>query len=134
LRKSKKSVFRHRLLQSEVSLHTSHNRHALPTPNHFHLATENIPPSLLDAQPDLARTADAHDYTLVHAAASHGHADLVRALVGRHWADAHAVDETALLQQCSARRLFSMMWIGPPEQEPPRKGLRQLSALPFGIT
>ena len=51
--------------------------------NHFLLAADNSPEllPLLRADPSVARHQDEHGYSLVHAAASYNHLDLLRALV-----------------------------------------------------
>ena len=53
-------------------------------PNTFLLAADNSPQllPLLRSDPPLARQQDDHGYSLVHAAASYNHLDLLRALVG----------------------------------------------------
>lgn len=53
------------------------------SPNQYLLAADNHPDllPLLRANPHLASEQDEHGYSLVHAAASYGHLDLLRALV-----------------------------------------------------
>ena len=54
-----------------------------PKQNHFLLAADDSPAllPLLRQSPDLASDQDDHGYSLVHAAASYNHVDLLRALV-----------------------------------------------------
>ncbi|KJX94747.1 ankyrin repeat-containing protein [Zymoseptoria brevis] len=49
--------------------------------------------SYLQTHPDLALKQDAHGYSLVHAAASYGHTDLLRALVKEYNVDPNIKDE-----------------------------------------
>ncbi|SMY20197.1 unnamed protein product [Zymoseptoria tritici ST99CH_1A5] len=49
--------------------------------------------SYLQTHPDLALKQDAHGYSLVHAAASYGHTDLLRALVKDYNVDPNIKDE-----------------------------------------
>lgn len=64
-------------------------------PNPYILAAEN--PSalltLLRSNPAIASCQDEHGYSLLHAAASYGHADLLRALVGEFNVDVNLLDE-----------------------------------------
>ncbi|KAI9876274.1 MAG: hypothetical protein M1830_006891 [Pleopsidium flavum] len=64
-------------------------------PNLFLLAADNstslLP--LLRADPSLASTQDAHGYSLLHAAASYHHLDLLRTLVDELHADVNIEDE-----------------------------------------
>lgn len=52
-------------------------------PNQYIMAADNRPDllPLLRAQPELARQQDDHGYSLIHAAASYNHLDLLRTLV-----------------------------------------------------
>jgi hypothetical protein len=49
--------------------------------------------STLSSHPSLASAADAHGYSLLHAAASYGHVDLLRALVQNYSVDPNLLDE-----------------------------------------
>ncbi|KAL4868310.1 hypothetical protein BDV12DRAFT_103728 [Aspergillus spectabilis] len=64
-------------------------------PNPYILAADN--PSavlaLLRSDPSIASKQDEHGYSLLHAAASYGHADLLRALVRDFNADVNLLDE-----------------------------------------
>jgi len=48
---------------------------------------------LLRSKPSLAATQDGHGYSLLHAAASYNHIDLLRALVGEFRVDVNLTDE-----------------------------------------
>lgn len=63
--------------------------------NLFTLAAENSPRllSLLRSQPGLASSQDAHGYSLVHAAASYNHLDLLRTLLSEFHVDVNIRDE-----------------------------------------
>lgn len=52
-------------------------------PNQYIMAADNSPAllPLLRANPEMAREQDEHGYSLIHAAASYNHLDLLRALV-----------------------------------------------------
>ncbi|KHN98607.1 ankyrin repeat-containing protein [Metarhizium album ARSEF 1941] len=65
------------------------------TPNTFLLAADNSPAllSLLRENPTLAAAQDEHGYSLVHAAASYNHLDLLRALVLEFHVDVDVKDE-----------------------------------------
>ncbi|KAI9928648.1 hypothetical protein ASPWEDRAFT_168621 [Aspergillus wentii DTO 134E9] len=64
-------------------------------PNPYILAADN--PSalltLLRSNPSIASGQDEHGYSLLHAAASYGHRDLLRALVQEFHADVNILDE-----------------------------------------
>ncbi|PWY81867.1 hypothetical protein BO70DRAFT_362304 [Aspergillus heteromorphus CBS 117.55] len=64
-------------------------------PNPFILAADN--PSavltLLQSNPAIASGQDDHGYSLLHAAASYGHIDLLRALVKEYGVDVNLLDE-----------------------------------------
>ncbi|KAL2835794.1 hypothetical protein BJY01DRAFT_66472 [Aspergillus pseudoustus] len=64
-------------------------------PNPYILAADN--PSavlaLLQSNPSIAFNQDDHGYSLLHAAASYGHIDLLRALVQQHNANVNLLDE-----------------------------------------
>ncbi|KAI5293836.1 hypothetical protein KEM52_005131 [Ascosphaera acerosa] len=64
-------------------------------PNIFILASDNSPAllPLLRQNPALASSQDEHGYSLLHAAASWGHADLLRALVREFHVDLRLADE-----------------------------------------
>lgn len=64
-------------------------------PNVLILAAENSPQLLptLRSNPSLASTQDEHGYSLVHAAASYNHLDLLRALVEEFHVDPNIKDE-----------------------------------------
>lgn len=64
-------------------------------PNPYLLAADNSPdlPPLLRSDPSLASAQDEHGYSLVHAAASYNHLDLLRALVREFGADVNMRDE-----------------------------------------
>lgn len=49
--------------------------------------------SLLRQNPSIASDQDAHGYSLLHAAASYGHIDLLRALVNEYHVDVNLLDE-----------------------------------------
>jgi len=64
-------------------------------PNPYLLACDN-PTALLDllrSNPEIASCQDEHGYSLLHAAASYGHADLLRALVKEFNVDVNLTDE-----------------------------------------
>lgn len=67
----------------------------MATPNPYLLACDN--PSalieLLRANPTIASCQDEHGYSLLHAAASYGHLDLLRALVKEFNVDVNLLDE-----------------------------------------
>ena len=64
-------------------------------PNIFTLAADNSPQLLpiLRSNPSLASAQDPHGYSLVHAAASYNHLDLLRTLVHEFQADPNIRDE-----------------------------------------
>ncbi|KAJ6445512.1 ankyrin repeat-containing protein [Purpureocillium lavendulum] len=66
-----------------------------PSQNPFLLAADNSPAllPLLRENPDLASAQDEHGYSLIHAAASYNHLDLLRALVQEFKVDANLKDE-----------------------------------------
>ncbi|KAI9749275.1 MAG: hypothetical protein M1835_001573 [Candelina submexicana] len=63
--------------------------------NPFLLAADNSPqlPPLLHSNPSLASSQDTHGYSLVHAAASYHHLDLLRALVNDFGVSVNIKDE-----------------------------------------
>lgn len=64
-------------------------------PNPYLLACDN-PSALLEllrANPAIASSQDEHGYSLLHAAASYGHIDLLRALVKEYNVDVNLLDE-----------------------------------------
>lgn len=67
----------------------------MSAPNPYVLAADN--PSavleLLRSNPSIASNQDDHGYSLLHAAASYGHIDLLRALVKEFHADVNLLDE-----------------------------------------
>ncbi|KAF4122375.1 uncharacterized protein GMORB2_7367 [Geosmithia morbida] len=65
------------------------------TPNPFLLAADNSPEllPLLRKNPSLAPSQDEHGYSLVHAAASYNHFDLLRALIAEFKVDVDLKDE-----------------------------------------
>ncbi|KAL5585089.1 hypothetical protein FOVSG1_014478 [Fusarium oxysporum f. sp. vasinfectum] len=67
----------------------------MATPNPFLLAADNNPTllPLLRENPALASSQDEHGYSLVHAAASYNHLDLLRALVREFNVDVDLKDE-----------------------------------------
>src|SRR6478735_11436939 len=67
----------------------------MATPNPFLLAADNNPTllPLLREKPALASSQDEHGYSLVHAAASYNHLDLLRALVREFNVDVDLKDE-----------------------------------------
>lgn len=67
----------------------------MTTPNPYILAAENSPSliPLLRSNPSLASAQDDHGYSLLHAAASYGHLDLLRALVNEFKVDVNLKDE-----------------------------------------
>ncbi|CAM1507391.1 Fc.00g070320.m01.CDS01 [Cosmosporella sp. VM-42] len=66
-----------------------------PTPNPYLLAADNNPAllPLLRENPALAASQDEHGYSLVHAAASYNHLDLLRALIREFHVDVDLKDE-----------------------------------------
>ena len=64
-------------------------------PNPLILAADNSPQLLpiLRSNPSLASTQDEHGYSLVHAAASYNHLDLLRALIHEFHVDPNIKDE-----------------------------------------
>lgn len=64
-------------------------------PNAYVLAADNPSAvlSLLSQNPSIASQQDEHGYSLLHAAASYGHADLLRALVKDYNVDVNLLDE-----------------------------------------
>lgn len=64
-------------------------------PNPFLLAADNSPQllPLLRSNPELASSQDEHGYSLVHAAASYNHLDLLRALVNEFHVSVDLKDE-----------------------------------------
>ena len=69
----------------------------MATPNPLILAAENSPKllPLLRSNPSLASLQDKHGYSLLHAAASYNHLDLLRALVNEFHVDVNIKDEDA---------------------------------------
>ena len=67
----------------------------MPIPNVFILASDNsadlLP--LLHSNPSLASSQDEHGYSLLHAAASYNHHDLLRTLVGDFHVNVNITDE-----------------------------------------
>ncbi|KAL2756469.1 hypothetical protein ACRALDRAFT_2105262 [Sodiomyces alcalophilus JCM 7366] len=65
------------------------------TPNPYLLAADNSPAllPLLRENPALASAQDEHGYSLVHAAASYNHLDLLRALIREFKVDVNLKDE-----------------------------------------
>lgn len=69
----------------------------MATPNPLILAAENSPQllPLLRSNPSLASLQDKHGYSLLHAAASYNHLDLLRTLVNEFHVDVNIKDEDA---------------------------------------
>ncbi|KAL8895876.1 MAG: hypothetical protein Q9192_003393 [Flavoplaca navasiana] len=67
----------------------------MSTPNVFILASDNSPQllPLLHSKPSLALSQDEHGYSLVHAAASYGHHELLRTLIRDFQVDVNIKDE-----------------------------------------
>ncbi|KAL8872796.1 MAG: hypothetical protein Q9198_007144 [Flavoplaca austrocitrina] len=67
----------------------------MSTPNVFILASDNSPQllPLLHLKPSLALSQDEHGYSLVHAAASYGHHELLRTLIRDFQVDVNIKDE-----------------------------------------
>lgn len=67
----------------------------MPTPNVFILASDNSPEllPLLRSNPSAASSQDEHGYSLLHAAASYNHHDLLRTLVNDFHVDVNITDE-----------------------------------------
>ena len=67
----------------------------MASPNPLILAADNNPQLLpiLRSKPHLASTQDQHGYSLVHAAASYNHLDLLRTLVNEFHVDSNTTDE-----------------------------------------
>lgn len=66
-----------------------------PQPNPYILAADNPAAvlSLLQSNPSIASNQDEYGYSLLHAAASYGHIDLLRALVKDYHVDVNLIDE-----------------------------------------
>ncbi|KAI9036147.1 ankyrin repeat protein [Aspergillus affinis] len=64
-------------------------------PNPYILAAENPAGllNLLQSNPSIASSQDEHGYSLLHAATSYGHIDLLRALVNDYKVDMNLLDE-----------------------------------------
>lgn len=89
----------HPTLKPDTALHTPSVRlthsHIMAPANPYLLACDN-PTALLDllrSNPAIASSQDEHGYSLLHAAASYGHVDLLRALVKEFNVDVNLVDE-----------------------------------------
>ncbi|KAL8724046.1 MAG: hypothetical protein Q9181_007009, partial [Wetmoreana brouardii] len=67
----------------------------MTNPNVFILASDNSPQLLpiLHSNPSLASSQDEHGYSLLHAAASYNHYDLLRILVDEFHVDPNLQDE-----------------------------------------
>ena len=67
----------------------------MSTPNVFILASDNSPQllPLLHLKPSLALSQDEHGYSLVHAAASYGHHELLQTLIRDFQVDVNIKDE-----------------------------------------
>ena len=67
----------------------------MSTANPYTLAAENSPRllPLLRSQPSLASSQDAHGYSIVHAAASYNHLELLRTLISEFNVDVNMKDE-----------------------------------------
>lgn len=67
----------------------------MPNPNPYLLAADNSPDllPLLRSDPALASAQDEHGYSLIHAAASYNHLDLLRTLVQEFKVDVNLKDE-----------------------------------------
>jgi ankyrin repeat protein len=67
----------------------------MPQPNLYILASDNSPSllPLLRSSPSLASSQDEHGYSLLHAAASYSHLDLLRTLVQEFHVDVNLADE-----------------------------------------
>ncbi|KAF2771717.1 hypothetical protein EJ03DRAFT_268200 [Teratosphaeria nubilosa] len=89
-----------------------------PTIDHLLNQVPDAPSVVLDqlrAHPDLASKQDAHGYSLVHAAASYEHADLLNALVRDFNVDANIKDEdgeTALFSVESVAMAKALLDLG----------------------
>ena len=69
--------------------------YTMTTPNPYILAADH-PSALLNLlrlNPSIASSQDEHGYSLLHAAASYGHIDLLRALVKEFHVDTNLIDE-----------------------------------------
>jgi hypothetical protein len=68
---------------------------AIPQPNQFLLAADNSPSllPLLRSDPAIASSQDEHGYSLLHAAASYNHLELLRTLVNEFHVDVNLKDE-----------------------------------------
>lgn len=85
-----------RPLGSSSSLTPSdYDSDTMTQPNPYILAADNPTAvlTLLRADPSIASNQDEHGYSLLHAAASYGHIDLLRALVRDFHADVNLLDE-----------------------------------------
>lgn len=69
--------------------------HTMTQPNPYILAADNPSAvlSLLSSNPSIASNQDEHGYSLLHAAASYGHIDLLRALVKDYNVNVNLLDE-----------------------------------------
>ncbi|KAL8651048.1 MAG: hypothetical protein Q9226_004881 [Calogaya cf. arnoldii] len=67
----------------------------MSTPNVFILASDNSPQllPLLRSKPSIASSQDEHGYSLLHAAASYNHHDLLRTLIRDYHVDVNIKDE-----------------------------------------
>lgn len=67
----------------------------MSAPNPYILAADNSPSllPLLRSNPSLASAQDDHGYSLLHAAASYGHLDLLRSLLREFCVDVNLTDE-----------------------------------------
>lgn len=69
---------------------------SMPGPNNIFVLASDNPARvlrLLEADPSLASAQDEHGYSLVHAAASYGHFDLLRCLVNKYHVNVDLKDE-----------------------------------------
>ncbi|KAL7955759.1 hypothetical protein V8C34DRAFT_290641 [Trichoderma compactum] len=84
-----------RLHRKSITEYDSISNIPMASSNPFLLAADNSPAllPLLGEKPELASAQDEHGYSLVHAAASYNHLDLLRALIQEFKVDVNLKDE-----------------------------------------
>lgn len=82
-------------LDTTISADTTPKAATMTQPNPYILAADNPSAvlSLLHSNPSIASNQDAHGYSLLHAAASYNHIDLLRALVKEFNVNVNLLDE-----------------------------------------
>lgn len=83
------------MISSQAILQPTQRTPKMTTPNPFILASDNSPHllPLLRSTPSLASSQDPHGYSLLHAAASYAHHDLLRTLHREFHVDPNLKDE-----------------------------------------